>query len=165
MVDVESDGPVPGLYSMVCFGAVAVGNFPTEPFHGKCKPISDKWLPEALAISGITREQHLKFPEPVDTMHAFYEWLQQFKNPVFIADNLAYDWQWINYYFHTFYGKNPFGWSGRSLKDLFCGYMNDPYYKWKQYRKTKHTHNPVDDAMGNAEALMHLQKMAFNIKF
>ena len=27
---------------------------------------------------------------------------------------------------------------------------------WKKFRKTKHTHNPVDDAKGNAEALKHI---------
>jgi hypothetical protein len=33
MVDVESDGPIPGDYSMICFGAILV-----EPASCKCKP-------------------------------------------------------------------------------------------------------------------------------
>lgn len=29
---------------------------------------------------------------------------------------------------------------------------------FKHLRKTRHTHNPVDDAMGNAEALLHMKE-------
>jgi hypothetical protein len=127
----------------------------------------DKWIPEALAISGITRNQHLKFGEPVDVMHYFAEWIKVSVKgqPIFISDNNGFDFAFINYYFHMFYGKNPFGWSSRRIGDLFCGYMNDPYYKWKQHKKTRHTHHPVDDAKGNAEALLYLRDQGFKIKF
>jgi hypothetical protein len=37
---------------------------------------------------------------------------------------------------------------------------------FKHLRKTAHTHNPVDDAVGNAEALVILQKKyGLKIKF
>ena len=36
--------------------------------------------------------------------------------------------------------------------------------EWKRkLRKTKHTHNPVDDAMGNAEALLAMKEMGLKI--
>jgi hypothetical protein len=35
----------------------------------------------------------------------------------------------------------------------------------KYLRKTKHTHHPVDDAKGNAEALLAMQKMGLKIDF
>lgn len=167
VVDVEADGPVPGPYSMVSFGAVVVDNQLDKTFYGEVKPISDKWIPESLAISGITREQHLKFKEPVNVMYSFEEWIRKNTSgqPIFISDNNGFDFAFINYYFHMFYGKNPFGWSSRRISDLFCGFYNDPYYKWKQYRKTSHTHNPVDDAKGNAEALLYLREQGFKIKF
>ncbi len=53
MVDVESDGPIPGDFSMICFGAVLVDGSLTETFYGQLKPISERWVPEALAISGF----------------------------------------------------------------------------------------------------------------
>jgi hypothetical protein len=40
----------------------------------------------------------------------------------------------------------------------------DSRASWKKYRKTSHTHNPVDDAMGNAEAILEFQKMGLKIK-
>jgi hypothetical protein len=43
--------------------------------------------------------------------------------------------------------------------------QNNTFAKWKHLRETKHTHNPVDDAMGNAEVLVKMKKMGLNIKF
>jgi len=36
--------------------------------------------------------------------------------------------------------------------------------EWKRkYRKTKHTHHPVDDAKGNAEALIAMKNLGLKI--
>lgn len=161
VVDVESDGPIPNINSMVSFGAVIVEENPNRSFYGKTKPISDIWVPEALAISGISREEHLLFDDPKEVMTKFEEWiLSQNKNgrPIMWSDNIAYDWQWINYYFHYYIGRNPFGFSGRRISDFYCGLQKDTSARWKHLRKTSHTHNPVDDATGNAEALISMCK-------
>lgn len=166
VVDIEADGPIPHDYSMVCFGACIVDDKLDKTFYGTTKPISDKWIPDALAISGFSREEHLKFDEPDWTMEKFKYWLkaEAGPNPIFIADNLAFDWQWINWYFHHFLDGNPFGFSGRRINDLFHGYYNDMYFKWKKFRKTTHDHNPVNDAIGNAEALLYLKSQGFKLK-
>ena len=57
MVDIEADGPIPGDYSMVCFGAIVVEPSLDRTFYGKLKPISEKWIPEALQVSGFSREE------------------------------------------------------------------------------------------------------------
>jgi hypothetical protein len=75
MVDIESDGPIPGDYSMISFGAVVVDEKLDKTFYGKLKPVSDKFIPEALAVSGHTREQTLKFAEPQKVMCDFSEWI------------------------------------------------------------------------------------------
>lgn len=168
VVDVESDGVIPHKYSMVCFGAVIVEPSLSKTFYGKTKPISDLWIPEALAISGFTRAAHEQFDEPLIVMTEFAEWIQKNSvgKPVFISDNPAFDWQWINYYFHEFVGKNPFGFSARRIGDLYCGMKMDSGLnsQWKQlHRKTTHDHNPVNDAKGNAEALLQMQKMGLKL--
>jgi hypothetical protein len=168
VVDVEADGPIPHKYSMVCFGAVVVEPSLSKSFYGQTKPISEGWLPEALAVSGFTRAQHMSFEDPQKVIENFAVWLEQNTQgrPVFISDNLAFDWQWINWYFHWFTGKNPFGFSGRRIGDLYCGMKMDTGLntEWKKlYRKTKHDHNPVNDARGNAEALLALK--AQGLKF
>jgi hypothetical protein len=168
VVDVEADGEIPHKYSMVCFGAVIVEPSLTKTFYGKVKPISNIWIPEALAISGFSRDQHLGFDEPQDVMQLFLDWINEnsIGKPTFISDNLAFDWQWINWYFHNFIGKNPFGFSGRRIGDLYCGMKNDASLnqEWKRkYRKTKHSHHPVDDCKGNAEALLKFKELGLRI--
>jgi len=165
VVDVESDGPIPYEYSMICFGAVVFDENLNKTFYGQTKPISKNYQPDTLKISGFSREQHEKFDNPYDVMVRFSYWIKEnSKNkPVFISDNPCYDWQWINYYFHYFIGENPFGYSGRRIGDLFCGIKLDMRSSWKHLRKTIHDHNPVNDAIGNAEALLEMKKMGLKI--
>ncbi len=165
VVDVESDGPIPGKYSMVSFGAVLVEPGLGRTFRGRTRPISDAWVPEALKISGISREEHLRHDEPAPVMEAFERWIQETTRgrPVFFSDNLAFDWQFVNWYFHTYLGRNPFGWSGRRIGDLYCGLVRDAYAQWKHLRTTPHDHDPVNDAKGNAEALLALVGMGLKL--
>jgi len=165
VVDVESDGPIPHKYSMVCFGAVVVEPSLSKTFYGKTKPVSDLWIPEALAISGFSREEHETFDDPREVMENFAQWVRDNSvgRPIFISDNPAYDWQFINYYFHYYLGSNPFGFSARRIGDLYCGMVKDSFARWKHLRKTAHDHNPVNDAKGNAEALLTMQQMGLKL--
>lgn len=160
-VDVESDGPCPGMHSMICFGAVIVEAGLQRTFYAQLKPISEIYIPEALAISGFTREDTLKFPEPRDAMQNFEAWLN--KNidgrAILFSDNNGYDAAFINYYFWQQLGRNPFGWSSSNIGSLYKGLTRDMYKTFKHLRETKHTHNPVDDAKGNAEALLKIFEM------
>jgi hypothetical protein len=74
--------------------------------------------------------------------------------PVFVSDNPAYDFQWINYGFHHTLGRNPFGHSGRRISDFYAGLTGrwENTQAWKKLRQTPHDHNPVNDALGNVEA-------------
>jgi hypothetical protein len=160
MVDVESDGPVPGDYSMICFGAVVVAGSLNDIFYGKLRPISEKWIPDALQVSGFSREETLGFNEPAEVMRMFGQWINEKSkgSPIFISDNNGYDWQFINWYFHHFTGNNPFGFSSQNLGSLYKGMVKDTGKNFKHLRKTRHTHNPVDDARGNAEALLTMRE-------
>ena len=113
MVDVESDGPNPGDYSMICFGAVIVEEILGRTFYARLRPISDKWIPEALAVSGFTREQTMQFDLPLQGMQEFRRWLDANASGrlMFISDNNGYDWQFINWYFHhtISWAKIPLG--------------------------------------------------------
>ena len=160
MVDIESDGPVPVEYSMICFGAVIVDEQLDKTFYGKLKPISDQWIPDALKVSSFSREETLQFDDPQVVMENFSKWLTAHcKNqPVFISDNNGFDWQFVNYYLHRFMGKNPFGHSSTNLGSLYKGLVKDTSKNFKHLRKTTHMHNPVDDVLGNAEALLYMKR-------
>lgn len=177
MVDIEADGPIPGDYSMIALGAVIVEPGLERTFKGLLRPISAQWVPEALAVSGFDREQTEAFEEAKVVMERFDEWLAQEAGgrgpgsggrggqggaggrggPIFISDNNGFDWQFVNWYFHHFLGRNPFGHSSQNLGSLFKGMKGDMRVSFKGLRRTKHTHDPVDDARGNAEALLHMR--------
>jgi hypothetical protein len=163
VVDVEADGPCPGLYSMVCFGAVCVEDH-DRVFYAQTSPISTNYIKEALSVSGFTREEHVFFPDSLKAISDFGVWLEYIitlrnsKRVYFWSDNPAFDWQFINYYFHLHQLVNPFGYSARRIGDLYAGLTGKVFdsTSWKRKRKTKHTHHPVDDAKGNAEVLYDL---------
>jgi hypothetical protein len=168
MVDVESDGPIPGDYSMICFGAVLVDDKLDKTFYGKLKPVSDKFIPEALAISGFSREETMGFDGPKEVMQNFKNWIKEVAKdrPIFISDNNGFDWMFICWYFHHFIGENPFGFSSQNLGSLYKGIAKDTFKTFKHLRQTRHTHNPVDDAKGNAEALLTMKReYGLKIKF
>jgi hypothetical protein len=165
MVDVEADGPIPGDYSMICFGAVVVKEGLDKTFYARLKAISDKWVPEALAVSGFTREDTLGFDDPQSVMEGFARWIKEAiqDRPLFVSDNNGFDWQFVNWYFHHFTGGNPFGHSSTNLGSLYKGMVRDTFQNFKHLRKTEHSHDPVDDARGNAEALLAMKSMGLKI--
>ena len=167
IIDVESDGPTPATSSMVCFGAVKILDPLDITFYGQTAPVSEHWSPDALAISGFTREQHQEFDDPQEVMIRLAEWISETNiggRPIFWSDNLAFDWMWIAYYFDLFGITNPFGWSGRRIGDVFSGQKNDSFVRWKHLRKTVHDHNPVNDARGNAEVMLLMKENGYKIK-
>ena len=176
VIDIEADGPCPGIYSMVCFGVVDVFD-QTKTFYGETAPLkfgnhvhgSAFSSPEALAVSGFTREQHLAFPHPLDTMTRFAQWLADNypERPTVWSDNPGFDWMFLTYYIQlyieyadrpTLFTRNPLGHSCRRIGDLYAGhkqaYQNSQ--GWKKHRRAPHDHNPVNDALGNAQALLHI---------
>lgn len=165
IVDVEADGPYPGDFSMVSFGIVRVQedlvNAPT--FYGKVRPISAGWQPEALAVSGHTRDEVMQFDTPEVVMPQARDFIMQAKgdgHAVFASDNNGFDWMFMCYYLHKYAGENPFGFSSRRIGDFAAG-LEKNYRNangWKKMRTTTHDHNPVNDAIGNAEALIALAK-------
>jgi len=166
MVDIEADGPVPGLYSMVELGAVIVEHSLTKTFHGKLKPISDNYKVDALSSFNRTRDDTLKFDDPLYVMTEFEKWINKNSNGrhMFISDNNGFDWMFTCYYFHKFLNNNPFGYSSTNLGSLYKGMVINTFKNFKKLRKTAHTHNPVDDAVGNAEALLYMyDNMNLNI--
>ncbi len=167
MVDIEADGPCPADFSMVCFGAVVVEPGLSRTYYGGLiKPVSDKWIPEAIAVSGFTREQAQAGRAPADVMAEFVAWLKGLRGqPRFVSDNNCFDWQFVNWYLWHFTGGNPFGHSSTNLGSLYKGLVRQMSKNFKHLRKTGHDHNPLNDAIGNAEAMLQLKELGLAIKF
>lgn len=167
IIDVEADAPSPMTGSMVSFGAVRLDRLLDKNFYGQTAPISDFYNPEALAVSGHKREEHLKFDDPEEVMLKFREWVLEVNHkgrPQLISDNNGFDAMWITCYFDKYGIENPFGWSSKRIGDIYAGFKNNFFDKWKHLKDTRHTHHPVDDAMGNAEALLKMVDMGLKLK-
>lgn len=123
--------------------------WPTEPFPEKP---NYGWIPEDA----------YSFDEYA-VMADFKEWLAQFEGRIVgVSDNNSYDFGNFNYNWDRIMNEpSPFGHSSRRIGDFYAGTEvgSDSgrwtsTSRWKKFRKTKHTHNPVDDARGNREALL-----------
>jgi DNA polymerase III epsilon subunit-like protein len=160
MVDVEADGPVPGLYSMVSLAAVLVKPGLEEQFYAELRPISDQFDPEALAVPGFTREQTLAFADPGPVVADFQKWVTERSKgrAFFISDNNGFDYMFVCWYLHQFTGNNPFDHSSQNLGSLYKGLVGDMFQNFKHLRQTAYTHNALDDALGNAEALLAIKE-------
>jgi hypothetical protein len=165
MVDVEADGPIPGDYSMIAIGTIVVDPDLDKTFYRQLKPISDTYIPRALAVSGFSREDTLSFDDPHQVMEDFSTWVVETSKgrPIFISDNNGFDWMFVCWYFHHFTSKNPFGFSSVNLGSLYKGIVKDTFKNFKHLRKTRHSHHPLDDARGNAEALLAIIR-EYNLK-
>jgi len=141
MVDIEADGPAPGLYSMIELGAIVVEPGLTRSFYTSLQPISADYDQAALNITGHSREQTLNFKQPLEAMMDFDKWLKDniSGQPRFISDNNGFDWQFVNYYCWQFLKQNPFGFSSQNLGSLYKGMKQDTRQNFKHLRKTAYT--------------------------
>jgi DNA polymerase III epsilon subunit-like protein len=156
MVDIEADGPIPGDYSMISLGAVVVDQLLDKRFYTTLKPISDRFVPSALKVCGFTHEETLGFTNPRIAMSNFRKWIDEnsIGRPMFISDNNGFDWMFTHWYMIHFFGDDPFGHSSTNLGSLYKGCVRNFRENFKHLREQKHTHNALDDAVGNAQALL-----------
>jgi len=159
-VDCEANGPCPGCGWLTEFGAVEWKTRST--FHGVL--VAHNYFLE-IGGRGMTEEwfgPRKEYPQDAIRVFAvFKDWLGTFEgSPIFVSDNPAFDWQWINWNFHHLLGTNPFGHSARRIGDFYAGLEKDfrRATQWKRWRKTKHDHHPVHDALGNVEAFDKMLK-------
>src|SRR5213083_2723673 len=106
--DVETDGPIPGPFSMLSFALVYAGRFDgvhfTRPdafdrtFYRELKPISTNFEPQALQVNGLDRDRLCREGEdPEEAMTAASRWIKEAAGhecPVLVAYPLSFDWAW-----------------------------------------------------------------------
>jgi DNA polymerase III alpha subunit (gram-positive type) len=160
VIDVEADGPAPPVFSMIEIGVVKIVETGPLPSFGRAiAPQTDNFVPEALKSIGVTREESIsRGKSPKEALQELEAWLEEIApgRRNLWSDNPAFDCMWINSYTVQHLGKTLFGHSARRIGDLYCGLSRDlnANKKWKRLRKAPHDHTAVNDALGNAEALI-----------
>lgn len=164
-VDVETAGPNPGQYSLLSIGACTVLE-PRLTFYVEIKPVNMNFLPEALAISGFTMEGLAERGLGIEqALLNFETWVQEViaegSRPIFVAFNAAFDWMFVNDYFHRYLGRNPFGHAALDIKSYYMGLSGLPWSKtsmrWvgpRYHAAESLSHNALQDAIDQAEIFL-----------
>lgn len=155
---------------MLSIGACVVEE-PANSFYAELKPISKKFVPAALKVSGfdLNKLRSTGVP-PVRAMKAFRAWIEKAarkSKPVFIGFNACYDWQFVNWYLERFAGGNPFGFAGLDIKSYYMGLSGKC---WSETTSSQlpakfrpdlpQTHNALDDARAQASIFAKLLREA-----
>jgi len=97
---------------MLSIGACEVGKT-DNGFCVELKPISEKFVKEALDVCGFSmQEMKQKGMPPSEAMRMFSDWISSTangRNPVLVGFSTGFDWSFVNYYFIRFHGSHPFG--------------------------------------------------------
>lgn len=162
VVDIETNGSVPPIYSMISLGAVHHEN-PTNTFYAEMHPISPNFIPKAYEVNGFSHDQVQYFEEPRIVMLRFHDWLKEVRGDddrlLFVSDTTSFDFSFVNYYLWRFVGYNVFGHAPLSIHNLLKGHTGNLKANIYHLRDTAHTHNALDDAKGNQEAFMKVLDM------
>lgn len=178
-VDVEADGPIPGPYSMLSIGVAVAGRraeefTPAPPdaatFYQELRPISDEYVPDALAVTGLDRDRLLREgTEPEVAMRALTEWVEQRcegSQAVMVGYPAVYDWLFLYWYLIRFTGSSVFGHSRcLDLKTMYAtkaGVGLTEAHKWVMPRQLRsrrpHTHHAENDAIEQAELFINVMQ-------
>jgi hypothetical protein len=177
--DVETDGPVPGKYSMLSFGLVVVGSFDGaaftsrgttgETFYRELQPISPDYEDDALKVNKLDRARLLvEGVPPATAMCDAFDWVETVASgyrPVLVGYPLAFDWTFLYWYFMTYCDRgSPFGFSScLDIRTMLVVMRVVPlsratkrYLPVELQPSTAHTHHALGDAQEQGELFTSL---------
>jgi hypothetical protein len=185
-IDIETDGPCPGLNSMLALGAAAFddeGNM-AGTWYSTLEPLTGAeanaetiawWQTQPEAWEEVCRNQK----DPADAMKHFARWCEALKRAgtlIPVAKPAGFDYPFVLYYLHLFAGRNPLGIACLDLRSYTAGLMGSSRYRPADMRKwiLANTEKPdlaglrphvaVDDAIEQGRIFMALRKRAMDAR-
>jgi hypothetical protein len=175
-LDIEADGPCPGLYSMLSFGMAAftihkelVGTFsrnlqPLEEARVDDRTMTWWHTPENLAAYERTRENPVEPRVAMTECSAWLEEMRRFGRPVICGAPSGFDFTFIYYYFQRELGGSPVGFASLDLRSYAAAVLKRQY---RQVGKNSyppdwiddglpHTHVALDDAIEQGCILINM---------
>ena len=170
-VDIEADGPIPGINSMLNFGAAAF-DYPSETpiatFERNLQTLPGAeadadtmawWAKNPEAYAYVTKDPKT----PLEVMTEFNVWLRSLPGKPVLVTYPSWDYMWMRWYHVRFLGFNEaktLGLAGLDIKTLAMAAMNHPTFRNTSKRtmsKKKpewlkghppHDHTGLSDAIG-----------------
>lgn len=161
--DVETDGPIPGVNSMLSFASAAyvpdktllgtfTANLTTLPEATPNPKTMAWWQTQPTAWAAARKD----LQKPEQAMANYLQWLKSLPGkPVLIAYPVAFDFMFIYWYLMRFTGESPFSFSALDIKTYAMAMLKIPYRKTVKYsmpqhwfdKTLPHTHIALDDAL------------------
>ena len=184
VTDIETNGPHPGVHSMLGFASVACrrGDGIIGEFEKNVAPLAeltehpevmDWWRTQPDAFSYVTKNPSLA----QETMAGWVDWIEGYPGErVFVAYPITFDGMWIDWYLRRFLdmplfrgpmsGKRLFSDTGLDLPSFAMAVLNmgpedvrRAEYPTEWFGDVPHSHRAIDDAKGYAHLLLHLLAM------
>lgn len=171
-LDIETDGPCPGMNSMLSLGAVAVHE--TRGVLGEFSR-NVQCVPGAQPDTRTMTEFWSRFPTQyaatrmdalpaAEVMTEFRTWVQSLGGiPVAVAMPAGFDFSWMWYYLNRFGSDCPFSFSCIDIKTMAWCLMGGNYRhatkrNWPTYwfSKMPHTHVAIEDAREQADIFQRM---------
>jgi DNA polymerase III alpha subunit (gram-positive type) len=169
--DVETNGPIPGEFSMLSFGAAAfsesgqlVGTFErnleTLPGAGENPDTMAWWQTQAKAWEECRKDPQ----DPKKAMEEFSKWVKSFnKTPIFVAFPAGFDFTFLYWYLIKFTGYSPFSFSALDIKSYAAAKLGVDYksVNKKLLKKhwpvvTVHSHVALEDAIEQGQIAVQM---------
>lgn len=160
--DVEADGPIPGIHSMLSFGSAAYLADKTliDTFSVNLKALPDavedprtmRWWAGQGEAWDICRAD---LQVPRIAMKSYLSWVRNLPGkPVFVAYPAGFDFTFIYWYLYRFTGEAPFSFSALDIKSYAMAVLKKDYHKTTKrsmpkrwFDKLPHTHVALEDAI------------------
>jgi len=180
-IDIETDGPCPGLNSMIALGAVAYDGQENQlgTWYSALAPLPDcspdpdtmAWWdtqPEAKA-EGFGSRLRAR-----DMIPDFGYWCEALRGkPIAVAWPAAFDFAFVNYYLHRFAGRNPLGFAACDIRSYANGLAGYPSYYGLSEQQVRELageidtaglrpHHALDDAIGQGRLFLALRRHAMS---
>ena len=134
-VDLEANGPVPGLFDMVSLGVVVVAPDATgslfigDDLYLEMKPVAPRFDAKAAAVHGLDQDRLKREGLPRrDAMLQLARWVQAHTvkgtEPVFVGHNAPFDWSHVAWTYAAEDLPNPFGYKALCTKSLSAGVLD-----------------------------------------
>lgn len=151
-IDIETDGPAPGLNSMLALGAAAYdvnekefstwySTLYTLPEANADPKTAAWWLTQPDALEEVRTNQK----ESSVVIPQFVKWVKSLPGkPIAVAWPAAFDFAFVNYYCHRFAGENPLGFACLDIRSFANGLAKFPNYYGISECKIKELAGPID---------------------
>lgn len=169
--DVETDGPIPGPYSMLSLGSAAFqadktlvsvfsANLETLPGAASDPHTMAWWRSQPAAWEAC--RQNIEAPQVA--MERYVAWLKSLPGkPVFVAYPAGFDFTFVYWYLIRFVGESPFSHTALDIKTFAMAMLRTQFREttkramprsWFDHRR--HSHLALEDAIEQGELFCNM---------